>query len=71
MNSDWETVQTLVAEKQQLYSGIANTWQQYEDGKQVVMKIAADLDPQIQQELAFTNQADVKKSLDQHRVSKL
>lgn len=69
MNLEWETVQSLLAEKLQQYTGVINNWQQYSDAKEGVARIMADMDPLLKQELAFTNKNDVKKSLDQHKVS--
>ena len=68
MNSAWEGIQALLTDHHQQYSGVANMWQQYFSAKQGVMKILGDVEPIVTQELAFTSQAQVKKSLDQHKV---
>ncbi|XP_035824390.1 nesprin-1 [Aplysia californica] len=67
VNAAWEEIQGLLTERHQQYSGVANMWQQYYDAKQGVMKILEDVDPVVSQDLAFMNQGDVKKSLDQHK----
>ncbi|CAL1544282.1 unnamed protein product [Lymnaea stagnalis] len=67
VNAAWEEIQGLIADKHQQLNGVANMWQQYNDAKQGVLKIVDDVDPLLQQDLAFNNQADVKKSLDLHK----
>ncbi|BFZ08024.1 hypothetical protein BsWGS_11063 [Bradybaena similaris] len=71
MNADWEAVQNLLVEKQQLYNGIAHTWQQYNVGKQRITKIVADMNHLVKQELSFEQQDDMKKSLEHHRHAEL
>lgn len=68
VNGAWEDVQGMLGQKHQQFSGVANMWQQYNEAKQGVMRVVADVDPLVQQELAFMQQGDVKKSLDQHKV---
>ena len=71
VNEAWDGVQGMLGEKLQQYSTVANLWQQYNDTKQGVVRTLDDVDPLVQQDIAFTTQADVKKSLDQHKVRTL
>ena len=68
VNEVWERVQSKLAEQHQYYSGVANLWQAYNDAKQGVGRILEDVTPLVAQDIAFSNQADVKRSLDQHKV---
>lgn len=68
VNEAWDQVQALLADKHQTYSGVANLWHQYNDNKQNVGRVLEDVDPQVQQEMAFTSPDEVKKALDQHKV---
>lgn len=68
VNEVWERVQSKLGEQHQYYSGVANLWQTYNDAKQGVGRILDDVSPLISQDIAFSNQADVKRSLDQHKV---
>ena len=68
VNEVWERVQSKLAEQHQYYSGVANLWQAYNDAKQGVGRILEDVAPLVAQDIAFSNQADVKRSLDQHKV---
>lgn len=68
VNEAWDQVQSLLADKHQTYSGVANLWHQYNENKQNVGRVLEDVDPQVQQEMAFTLPDDVKKALDQHKV---
>lgn len=68
VNEAWDQVQALLADKHQTYSGVANLWHQYNDSKQNVGRVLEDVDPQVQQEMAFTSPDEVKKALDQHKV---
>ncbi|KAK0046935.1 nesprin-1, partial [Biomphalaria pfeifferi] len=67
VSAAWEEIQGIIADKHQQFNGVANLWQQYNDAKQGVIKIVSDTDPLVQQDLAFNNQEDVKKSLEQHK----
>ena len=69
MSAAWEEVQGLLAEKHQQYSGVANMWAQYNEAKQGVMRVMEDVTPVVDQDMTFSSQGDVKKSLDQHKVS--
>lgn len=71
INAAWEDIQAMIADKHQRFNGVASIWQQYTDAKQGVMKIVDDVQPLLQQDLAFSKQEDVKKSLDQHKVGYL
>uniref|UniRef100_A0A2C9KCB0 Calponin-homology (CH) domain-containing protein n=1 Tax=Biomphalaria glabrata TaxID=6526 RepID=A0A2C9KCB0_BIOGL len=68
VSAAWEEIQGIIADKHQQFNGVANLWQQYNDAKQGVVKIVSDTDPLVQQDLAFNNQEDVKRSLEQHKV---
>ena len=68
VNEAWDGVQGMLGEKLQQYSTVANLWQQYNDTKQGVVRTLEDIDPLVQQDIAFTSQPEVKKSLDQHKV---
>ncbi|KAL5008450.1 hypothetical protein ScPMuIL_014031 [Solemya velum] len=63
----WETIQALLTEKQQYYNSVTNIWQQYNDAKHGVVRVLDDLDPMVEQDVIFTTQPEVKKSLDQHK----
>lgn len=69
MNKEWEQVQGKLGEQHQYYSGVANQWQAYNDAKEGVSKVLEDVSPLVEQDIAFNNQADVKRALDQHKVS--
>lgn len=69
VNESWDGVQALLGDKLQYYSGVANAWQQYNDMKQGVMKTLDDVAPLANADITFTSQPDVKKALDQHKVS--
>ena len=68
VNEAWDGVQGMLGEKLQQYQGVAGLWQQYNDTKQGVVRTLEDVDPLVNQDIAFTSQPDVKKSLDQHKV---
>lgn len=68
VNEAWDGVQGMLGEKLQHYSTVANLWQQYNDTKQGVLRTLDDVDPLVQQDIAFKSQAEVKKALDQHKV---
>ena len=68
VNEAWDGVQGMLGEKLQQYSTAANLWQQYNDTKEGVVRTLEGVDPIVQQDIAFTSQPDVKKSLDQHKV---
>ena len=68
VSAAWEEVQGLLADKHQQYSGVANMWAQYNDAKQGVMRVMEDVTPVVDQDMTFSSQGDVKKSLDQHKV---
>nr|KAG5692778.1 hypothetical protein BaRGS_009394 [Batillaria attramentaria] len=63
----WERVQAKLGEQHQYYSGIANLWQTYNDSKQSVGRVLEDVSPLVEQDIAFSNQNDVKRALDQHK----
>ncbi|GFO48198.1 nesprin-1, partial [Plakobranchus ocellatus] len=67
VSAAWEEVQGLLADKHQQYSGVANMWSQYNDAKQGVMRVMEDVTPVVNQDMTFSSQGDVKKSLDQHK----
>ncbi|XP_041351119.1 nesprin-1-like [Gigantopelta aegis] len=67
VNKAWESVQALLGEKHQNYSNVANLWQQYNDSKQGVARVLADVEPLVNQDIAFSDQKALKKSLDQHK----
>lgn len=69
VNEAWENVQAVLAKKQQYYSGVSTLWQQYNDSKQGVTRSLDEVAPSVEQDLTFLNQAEVKKSLDHHKVS--
>ena len=69
VNEAWDGVQGMLGEKLQQYQGVAGLWQQYNDTKQGVVRTLEDVDPLVNQDIAFTSQPDVKKSLDQHKVT--
>lgn len=71
VNGAWDQIQALLAQKYQTYSGAANLWQTYVDSKLGVDKTLDDVEPLVTQDIAFTSQAEVKKSLDQHKVCEL
>ena len=68
VNESWDGVQGMLGEKLQQYQAVAGLWQQYNDTKQGVLRTLDDVDPLVQQDIAFTSQPEVKKSLDQHKV---
>jgi hypothetical protein len=65
----WERLQSRLGEEHQQYSSVANLWQTYNDAKQGVSRVLEDVGPLTKQDISFNNQADVKKALDQHKVS--
>ncbi|KAL3874933.1 hypothetical protein ACJMK2_037885 [Sinanodonta woodiana] len=67
VNDAWDTVQALLGEKHQQYSSVASMWQQYMDAKQGVVRVLEDVQPLVEQDIAFSSQPDVKKALDQHK----
>lgn len=69
VNESWDGVQALLGDKLQYYSGVANAWQQYNDLKQGVVKTLDDVAPLANADIAYTSQPNVKKALDQHKVS--
>lgn len=69
VNESWDGVQALLGDKLQYYSGVANAWQQYNDLKSGVVKTLDDVAPLAKADVSFTSQPDVKKALDQHKVS--
>lgn len=68
VNTAWDQIQALLAQKHQAYSGTANLWQQYNDAKQGVARVLEDIEPVTSQDVTFTTQPEVKKALDQHKV---
>ena len=69
VNESWDGVQALLGDKLQHYSGVANAWQQYNDLKQGVVKTLDDVAPLANADITFSSQPEVKKALDQHKVS--
>ena len=69
VNQAWEGVQGVLGERQQVYSSVANLWQQYNDSKQGVSRVLSDVEPLVDQDIAFSDQKALKKCLDQHKVS--
>ncbi|KAK7104412.1 hypothetical protein V1264_019133 [Littorina saxatilis] len=69
VNKEWEQVQGKLGEQHQYYSGVANQWQAYNDAKEGVSKVLEDVSPLVEQDIAFNNQADVKRALDQHKTA--
>lgn len=69
VNQLWERVQAQLGQQHQNYSGIANLWQTYNDSKQGVGRMLEDVSPLVDKQLACSSQVDVKRSLDQHKVS--
>ncbi|XP_076442566.1 muscle-specific protein 300 kDa-like isoform X3 [Babylonia areolata] len=63
----WERIQKKLGEQHQYYSGVGNLWQTYNDAKQGVGRVLEGVTPLVEQDIAFSNQADVKRSLDQHK----
>ena len=68
MSEVWERVQSKLGEQHQYYSSVANLWGTYNEAKQGVARVLEATTPLVKQEIAFTSQADVKRSLDQHKV---
>lgn len=68
VNQVWEGVQATIAEKHQYLNSVGSLWQQYNEAKTGVVRVLDDVNPLVNQQIAFSNPADVKKSLDQHKV---
>ncbi len=68
VNQVWEGVQAAIADKHQYLNSVGNLWQQYNEAKTGVVRVLDDVSPLVNQQIAFSNHADVKKSLDQHKV---
>lgn len=68
VNETWEKVQAKLGEQLHNYNNVANLWQSYNDAKQGVGHVLETVSPLVEQDIAFSNQADVKRSLDQHKV---
>ena len=50
---------------------MANAWQQYNDLKQGVLRTVDDVAPLVESDIAYKTQPEVKKALDQHKVTPL
>ncbi|XP_025103982.1 nesprin-1-like isoform X4 [Pomacea canaliculata] len=67
VSETWEKVQAKLGEQLHNYNNVANLWQSYNDAKQGVGHVLETVSPLVEQDIAFSNQADVKRSLDQHK----
>lgn len=70
VNESWDSVQALLGDKLQYYTSVANAWQQYNDLKQGVQKTLDDVAPLVESDIVFSSQPEVKKALDQHKVTR-
>ena len=69
VNESWDGIQALLGDKLQYYTSVANAWQQYNDLKQGVVRTLDDVAPLVEADIAFSTQPEVKKALDQHKVT--
>ena len=68
VDSQWESTQALIGEKQGHVTTVTNLWQQFNDARGSVNKALGNCEPVTDGDLVFHDQDQVRLTLDQYKV---